>query len=173
MQALIKGAFLHDVGKIGIRDVILLKPGRLHEDEFRIMKQHVNHGLDITGRSPWLRDAAAVVGGHHEKFDGSGYPSGLAGENIPVEARIFAIADVFDALTSRRPYKEPLSYEATMEILEEGGGSHFDPALLDAFRRIAPDLHARYSGREDDGMRQELEALTSRYFAAGTASLHY
>jgi HD-GYP domain-containing protein (c-di-GMP phosphodiesterase class II) len=103
VRTLIKGAFLHDVGKIGIRGHILHKPARLDPDEFRIMQTHVDHGLDIVRRSRWLTDPQAVVGGHHEKYDGSGYPRGIAGESIPIEARIFAIADVLDALTSRRP----------------------------------------------------------------------
>jgi len=106
LQELIKGAFLHDVGKIGIHDAILLKPGPLDDEEFAEMKRHVEYGLDIVGRSRWLEDAARVVGNHHEKWDGSGYLQGLSGEGIPVSARIFAIADVFDALTSRRRYKD-------------------------------------------------------------------
>ena len=109
MRALLKGAFLHDVGKLGIRDAILLKPGKLDAAEFGEMKRHVAHGLDIIERSSWLRDATAVVGHHHEKWDGSGYGTGSAARQIPLPARIFAVADVFDALTSRRPYKEPLS----------------------------------------------------------------
>ena len=120
IRILIKGAFLHDVGKIGIRDNILLKPGRLDEEEFEEMKRHVNHGLDIISKSAWLNEASAVVGSHHEKYEGNGYPAGLKGEAIPVLARIFAIADVFDALTSHRPYKKPLSYEETIDILMKG-----------------------------------------------------
>jgi HD-GYP domain-containing protein (c-di-GMP phosphodiesterase class II) len=173
IQALIKGAFLHDVGKIGIRDDILLKPGRLSEEEFRIMKTHVVHGLDIVGRSAWLADAAAVVGGHHEKFDGSGYPRGTRDHAIPVAARIFAIVDVFDALTSRRPYKEPMSFEAAVEILEKGRGSHFDPELLDSFNSIARTLYERYAGREDEGLHEELAGLARQYYSAGLASLRY
>jgi HD-GYP domain-containing protein (c-di-GMP phosphodiesterase class II) len=173
IQALIKGAFLHDVGKIGIRDDILLKPGPLSEEEFRIMKTHVVHGLDIVGRSAWLADAAAVVGGHHEKFDGSGYPRGTRDHAIPVAARIFAIVDVFDALTSRRPYKEPMSFEAAVEILEKGRGSHFDPELLDSFNSIARTLYERYAGCEDEGLHEELAGLARQYYSAGLASLRY
>lgn len=164
IQSLIKGALLHDVGKLGIRDHVLLKPGRLDEDEFRVMKTHVEHGLDITDRATWLRDAQPVVGGHHEKFDGSGYPTGLSGQDIPINARIFAIVDVFDALTSRRPYKEPMSYEETMEILQAGRGQHFDPVLLDAFQGIAPALYREYGGRDDQAPRQRLEVITQEYF---------
>ena len=103
IRVLIKGAFLHDVGKIGIRDSILLKPGRFDEKEFEEMKLHVNYGLDIIFRSAWLKEGSAVVGSHHEKYDGNGYPAGFKGDAIPRLARIFAIADVFDALTSHRP----------------------------------------------------------------------
>jgi HD-GYP domain-containing protein (c-di-GMP phosphodiesterase class II) len=110
IRSLIKGALLHDVGKLAIRDNILLKQDKLTEDEFSIMKSHVEHGLEITARARWLKDADPVVGGHHEKFGGSGYPGGLSGDDIPLAARIFAIADVFDPLTSRRPYKAPMPF---------------------------------------------------------------
>jgi HD-GYP domain-containing protein (c-di-GMP phosphodiesterase class II) len=164
IRSLMKGAFLHDVGKIGIRDNILLKPGRLDGEEFTEMKRHVGHGLDIVERAAWLEDAADVVGCHHEKFDGSGYPRGLAGEDIPIGARIFAIADVFDALTSRRPYKDPLSLEAATELMEQGRGSHFDPRLLDLFAGIAPSLYKECANQDADRPRQEVSALAHRYF---------
>ena len=173
IRALIKGAFLHDVGKLAIPDAVLLKPGRLDEAEFEIMKTHVQHGRDIIRRSRWLEDADAVVGGHHEKFGGGGYPAGSSGAEIPLTARIFAIADVFDALTSRRPYKDPLPFDRTMEILKEGRGQHFDPALLDAFAAIAPALYEEYSGRDDDGLKEELRATTRRYFHGGLDTLTY
>jgi HD-GYP domain-containing protein (c-di-GMP phosphodiesterase class II) len=173
VRTLIKGAFLHDVGKIGIRDHILHKPARLDADEFKIMKTHVDHGLDIVRRSRWLTDAQTVVGGHHEKYDGSGYPQGIPGESIPIEARIFAIADVFDALTSRRPYKEPLSFDETLKLLDASRGSHFDPRLLDHFHTIARALYDRYSGRDDDGLREELRAVVRRFFVGGLETLRY
>jgi HD-GYP domain-containing protein (c-di-GMP phosphodiesterase class II) len=163
LRRLIKGAFVHDVGKIGIRDAVLLKPGRLDEEEFREMQRHVEHGLEIVGRSSWLADAAPVVGGHHEKFGGGGYPRGLAGEAIPLAARIFALADVFDAVTSDRPYHQPKSLEDALELLEAGRGTHFDPGLLDAFARIAPELHAVFANRSAEP-RQEALALVARYF---------
>ena len=173
IRGLIKGAFLHDVGKIGIRDNILHKPARLDADEFEIMKTHVNHGIDIVARSSWLNDAGQVVSGHHEKYDGSGYPGQLASEAIPIEARIFAIADVFDALTSRRPYKEPFSYDETMRILDEGKSQHFDPDLLEKFAAIAGDLYERYCGRDDEELRNEVRGVVSRFFVGGLDTLRY
>ncbi len=164
IKSLIKGALLHDVGKLGIRDNVLLKPGKLNDEEFAVMKTHVQHGMDITARASWLKDAQEIVSGHHEKFDGAGYPAGLAGGAIPLGARIFAIVDVFDALTSKRPYKDPLPFEETMEILEAGRGSHFDPDLLDEFESIAHDLYAEYGGNEGHGPRERLGEITERYF---------
>ena len=143
------------------------------EEEFRIMKTHVDHGLEIVQRSAWLTDAATVVSAHHEKFDGSGYPHGARGKTIPVAARIFAIVDVFDALTSHRPYKAPLSFEESMVILEQDRGSHFDPQLLDRFHAIAKTLYERYAGREDEGLHEELAAVTAEYFSAAPESLRY
>lgn len=167
LQSLIKGAFVHDVGKIGVPDEILHKPGRLDAQEFMQMQAHVGYGLDIIAGSTWLDDAAKVVGGHHERFDGSGYPAGLAGEGIPLVARIFAVADVFDALTSKRPYKEPLDLPATLALLEQGRGSHFDPTVHDVFATIAGPLYRRYAGRDDQGLRDELQAVVARVFSEG------
>jgi HD-GYP domain-containing protein (c-di-GMP phosphodiesterase class II) len=171
IQSLIKGALLHDVGKLGIRDNILLKPGKLSEDEFTVMKTHVDHGMELTDRASWLKDAQPVVGSHHEKYDGAGYPKGLKGDEIPLTARIFAITDVFDALTSRRPYKEPLSYDETMHILNDGRGSHFDPSLLDTFGAIARDLYDTYSDADDHKSKDRLELMTEEYFKRNVADL--
>jgi HD-GYP domain-containing protein (c-di-GMP phosphodiesterase class II) len=165
IQTLIKGAFLHDVGKIGIVDNILLKPGRLDEKEFSIMKTHVNLGVVVMKRSEWLKDAIEVVGSHHKKMDGSGYGigKGIAGEEIPVTARVFAIADVFDALTSKRPYKDPFSFEKTMNIMKEMRESHFDPHFLDVFTGIAEGLYKRLSAK-DEMAREELAKIVDIYF---------
>jgi len=141
MRSLIKGAFLHDVGKIGIRDALLHKPGRLSPEEMEEMRQHVQHGRDIVSRSTWLRDALEIIGGHHERFDGTGYDQQLKGQDIPLVARIFAVADVFDALATARPYKKALPYEAAIGIMGSGRGSHFDSEVFDAFWPIATDLH--------------------------------
>ncbi len=169
MRGLIKGAFLHDVGKIGIADAILLKPGPLGAGETEQMRRHVRNGLEIVAQAEWLADAAEVVGHHHEWFDGSGYPQGLAGEAIPLAARIFAIADVFDALTSPRPYKPALSLEESLAILEQGRGSHFDPHLLDLFQGIASRVHAQVCCGDDQALAAQLRRSTRRYFAESIA----
>jgi HD-GYP domain-containing protein (c-di-GMP phosphodiesterase class II) len=173
MRVMIKGSFLHDVGKLGIPDNILLKPGRLDAQEFTVMRTHVEKGADIVQRSSWLRDGTEIVGYHHEKFAGGGYPHGLKGLDIPITARIFAVSDVFDALTSHRPYKKPLSFEETMDILEQDRGKHFDPAVLDAFGKIARELYDRYAGHEGDDLREELGAVVMTYFSAGMETLRY
>lgn len=164
MQRLIAGAFLHDVGKIGIPDGILLKPGKLDEAEFRIMKTHVELGEDIIRHSQFLQSARDVVACHHEKFDGSGYPRGQIGKAIPLVARIFAVADVFDALTSKRPYKEPMSFDEAMRILNEGAGKHFDPQVLQTFSRIALDEYSALQSASEDWLRSKLEKQLSRYY---------
>jgi len=166
IQCLIKGAFLHDVGKIGIEDGILHKPGRLTDDEFSVMQNHVPLGLDIVNKAEWIKEGMDIVACHHEKYDGSGYNRGLAGKAIPDTARIFAIADVFDALTSKRPYKEPFPYEKTMEILQDGRDGHFDPDYIDVFASISRTLYDTYAGREDDALKTELDAIIKKYFYA-------
>jgi HD-GYP domain-containing protein (c-di-GMP phosphodiesterase class II) len=158
-----KGAFVHDVGKIGIRDAVLLKPGRLTDEEFNEMKKHVQHGRDIVQRSYWLSDTLDVVGGHHEKYDGSGYDRGLTGAEIPLHARIFSIADVFDALTSKRPYKEPFGYDKAMAILQEGRGTHFDPELVNVFAKISRALFDEIATGDDERSRKYLARILDRY----------
>ncbi len=165
MRELIKGAFVHDVGKIAISDRILLKPGRLDAAEFEEMKTHVRHGVDIVRESHWLADAADVVRFHHEKYDGSGYLEGRKGDAIPLNARVFAIADVFDALTSKRPYKEAMSADHALQIMASGRGSHFDPQLFDLFMSIAGSMHAAHVGLPEDALAKELGLVTDAYFA--------
>jgi len=164
MQSLILGSFLHDAGKIGIPDAILLKPGRLDEREMQIMRSHVDLGEDIVAGAGWLDGAREVVAGHHEKWDGTGYPRGLAGADIPLAARIFAVADVFDALCSPRPYKPALPFDAVMGILQEGHGKHFDPAVLDAFAALAPQLRARLEGMPEESVKQLMSEMVLRHF---------
>lgn len=161
--ALMAGAFLHDVGKIGISDTILLKPGRLTAEEFALMKTHVALGLEIIGEVRWLALARDVVGGHHERYDGSGYPQGLAGEAIPFNARLFAIVDVFDALTSARPYKTPMPLDQALALMRAERGSHFDPALLDTFIELAPLLYQRYHQADSPRLKRLLADATLRY----------
>jgi len=135
---------LHDVGKIAISDSILKKPGRLTQQEFDSMKKHVEFGIGIIERieseasgTDFLRYAKIFAEAHHEKWDGSGYPNGLAGNKIPLPGRLMAIADVYDALTSTRPYKEAFSHEEATRIIRKGRGKHFDPVLVDAFELVA------------------------------------
>ncbi|MDO9227172.1 MAG: two-component system response regulator [Pseudomonadota bacterium] len=141
IQLLARSAPLHDIGKVGIPDAILLKPGPLDAEEWRVMKTHARMGSDAiemaerdaTQAVEFLALAKEIAHWHHEKWDGGGYPDGLAGEAIPVSARLMAIADVFDALISQRVYKPPMSFEQAREIIAAGRGSHFDPDIVDAF----------------------------------------
>ncbi|MFB0936470.1 MAG: HD-GYP domain-containing protein, partial [Propionivibrio sp.] len=148
MRGLLKGAFLHDIGKIGIPDHILRKPGPLSSEETEVMRSHVPLGLDIVLRSNWLAEAAEVVGCHHERVNGTGYPKGISGEEIPLSARIFAIADVFDALCSERPYKHALSADEAIAIMRRESGGRFDQSIFNTFESVAVDLHARYAACE-------------------------
>lgn len=168
MQGLIIGSFLHDVGKIGIPDAILLKPGKHTPEETQMMRTHVEHGEQIVKGAGWLPSVAAVVAAHHEKWDGQGYPRRLSGPAIPLEARIFAIADVFDALCSKRPYKEPFSYEQAIAILQEGAGSHFDPDLLAHFLDIAASVYNTVSSMNEEQIRELLRATMTRHFVINT-----
>lgn len=128
-----RGALLHDIGKIVIPDSILLKPEKLTEEEWEIMKKHPVYAYQILSRIEYLRPAIDVPYCHHEKWDGSGYPRGLKGEEIPLSARIFAVADVFDALTSNRPYRKAWSRESALEYIKKESGKHFDPKIVEIF----------------------------------------
>jgi putative two-component system response regulator len=151
-QMLLEAAPMHDIGKVGIADKILLKPGRLTPEEFEVMKQHAVFGYDLLqGSSSKLLQAAAVIArGHHEKFDGSGYPDGVRGEAIPIFSRIVAVADVFDALTSERPYKKAWEVEAAVDFLNNGAGSHFDPACVKAFLNAWEDVERVRTKYQED-----------------------
>lgn len=181
LDRIVKAAPLHDIGKIGIRDNILLKPGKLTPDEFVIMKTHAAIGgeaiarairevqnEDVAQQTPaslslagvnysevdspleFLEVAREIAVGHHEKWDGSGYPVGLSGEDIPVSARLMALADVFDALISRRVYKKPFPLEDVFRIIREGHGTHFDPAVVDAFEACRDEFIAIAQQLSDD-----------------------
>lgn len=134
-QLIFEAAPMHDIGKVGIPDLILLKPGRLSPEEFEVMKRHAAIGHEILrDSSSTILDAAAMIAlTHHEKFDGSGYPKGLAGSDIPLHGRIVAVADVFDALTSERPYKKAWDMDKAAEFVRDQAGLHFDPTCVDAF----------------------------------------
>lgn len=144
INLLFKSAPLHDIGKVGIPDRILLKPGRLDADEFEIMKTHTTLGRDALANAEkalgvdvdFFKIAKEIAYSHQEKWDGSGYPLGISGEEIPISARLMAVADVYDALISRRVYKDGIPHEKACLIIEEGRGSHFDPDVIDAFVKI-------------------------------------
>jgi putative two-component system response regulator len=150
IELLFKSAPLHDIGKVGIPDAILLKPGRLTVDEFEIMKRHTTLGRDAIEAAEagldfeveFLRYAKEIAYAHQEKWDGSGYPLGIGGDDIPVSARLMALADVYDALISRRVYKEPMPHAEAVEIITSGAGRHFDPDIVDAFLNIAHEFYA-------------------------------
>ena len=134
---------LHDIGKVGIPDEILLSPSRLTVDQFATMKRHTSIGADILislseqlGRDPWVDTAIQITLGHHERWDGTGYPFGLRGTTNNVPARIVAVADVYDALTTRRVYKDAMSHEEAAALINDGNGSHFDPMVVDAFLSV-------------------------------------
>jgi len=161
IEVLYKSAPLHDIGKVGIPDSILLKPGKLTPQEFEVMKTHTTLGRDaiataeklINEPSSFLRHAREIAHYHQEKWDGSGYPEGLAGDRIPVSARLMAVADVYDALISRRVYKPPFPHSKALEIIKEGRGKHFDPDMVDAFLAIAEEFRAiaeRYADTDED-----------------------
>ncbi|MDD2700671.1 MAG: HD domain-containing protein [Sideroxydans sp.] len=150
IELMFKLAPLHDVGKVGIPDHILLKPGKLTDEEFEIMKQHALLGgnaiaaaeNEINIRSNFLRIARQIAVSHHEKWDGTGYPFGLKGDDIPISARLMALADVYDAVSSRRVYKNAMHHDEVVQIIEEGRGKHFDPDIVDAFRQIKHEFAA-------------------------------
>ena len=173
IDAIYKSAPLHDIGKVGIPDHILLKPGKLTAAEFAAMKRHTTLGRDAIRQAedelgktmPFLQHAKEIAFCHHERWDGTGYPQGLIGNTIPVSARLMAVADVYDALISRRVYKPAFSHDQARDLIVEGRGSHFDPDIVDAFLEIEDDFRtiaARFADGEDD-----LQAQMERIMAQG------
>jgi putative nucleotidyltransferase with HDIG domain len=140
MQEIARAAYLHDIGKIGIPDVILLKEGILSEEEEAVMRTHVMIGYRLLSRMAFLASTAEIVRAHHERYDGTGYPSGRKGKDIPLGARIFAVADTLDAMTSDRPYRKALSFEAAREEIRKEAGRQFDPDVVDAFLSLPTTL---------------------------------
>ena len=179
IDLLFKTAPLHDIGKVGIPDRILLKPGRLTPEEYEIIKTHcvlgrdaIDHaeqrlGLDVD----FLDMAKEIAFSHHEKWDGSGYPQGLSGEGIPISARIMAVADVYDALISRRVYKQPMTPEQALREIEKGRGTHFDPDVVDAFMAIKDDIQHiadDFADTEDD-IRKKIDHIQTIIMGPGTS----
>ncbi len=164
IKKIIIGAFLHDVGKIGITDIILLKNSKLNKDEFTIMQSHVVKGVELIKGNDWLSLSKDIILYHHEKYDGSGYPNGVKGGDIPLIARIFSIIDVFDALTSKRPYKEAFTYKKSMQILQENRGKHFDVNILDEFNKISEKLYLDTQLKSKSLLKNELDILIHKYF---------
>lgn len=169
IDLLYRSAPLHDIGKVGIPDHILLKPGKLSKEEFTIMKKHAAYGYDairstekkLDKQVTFLQYAAEIALGHHEKWDGSGYPQGLSGETIPLSGRLMALADVYDALISKRVYKPPFPHAKAVAIIKEGRGTHFDPELGNCFLDLADDFRQiaiRFADYDE-----EREILTASY----------
>ena len=160
MNFVLPSSQLHDLGKIAISDTILNKPGKLTDEEYEIMKSHAQIGLDAickmentTTDSGFLKHAKVFAGTHHEKWDGTGYPNGLRGTDIPLEGRLMAIADVYDALVSARPYKEAMSPEKAADIIRTSRGTHFDPKLVDAFDTVSEEF-ARIASLSESSLRE-------------------
>jgi putative nucleotidyltransferase with HDIG domain len=171
MVALECGALLHDLGKIGVPDKILFKPGPLTNEEWVLMRRHVEHGARILSGIEFLADASKVVSQHHEKYDGSGYLNGLAGQDIYIGARVFAVADAIDAFTSDRPYRAGRPFEVVGEELHRCSGSHFDPSVVNGFDQIPLDewreLRLAVSQSKDFSLGHSLERDVVMSFLAG------
>jgi cyclic di-GMP phosphodiesterase len=174
MKALEFGSLLHDIGKIGVPDLILRKPAKLTEEEWVLMKEHPLHGQQILRGIEFLEGAARVVAQHHEKWNGSGYPLGLCGEEIDLCARIFSVADAFDAMTSDRVYRKGKSYEAAATELDEWAGRQFDPLVVEAFHRVPKsdwdELHERSLMKKEDELdvRRMVQMIESQLEAVVT-----
>ncbi len=162
-RSLIHGVFLHDIGMLSISPEILVKEDDLDKEELKEIGQHPKEGAELIRKFRWLRNAEKVVRYHHENYDGNGYPDGIKHEKIPMTARIFAIADTFDALTSRRPYKDPLPLDESMAIMEQETGLHFDPVLLSSFLQIAPQLYETITQRNSRELDKDVDRLLKKY----------
>jgi len=156
IRIIARGAFLHDIGKIATPDRILLKPGKLDAEETTIMREHCTRGYEMVRKIPFLSEASEIVYAHQETFDGTGYPRGLRGEDIPLGARVFAIADTLDAMTSDRPYRKGLSYAQARAEIARCSGSQFDPSIVDVFLGLPEDIWT--------GLRREVEIGASSAF---------
>ncbi len=164
IRIIARGAFLHDIGKMAIPDEILRKPGKLTKNEQEVMRDHCSRGYNILRKIPFLSEAAAIVYTHQEHFDGSGYPSGLKGSEIPIGARIFAVADALDAITSDRPYRSAQSFDAARAEILRCSGTQFDPAVVEVFLKIPDELwnelRAEIDGKSREYSNFDLDAAS-------------
>ena len=158
LGSLARGAYLNDIGKLGVPDGVLLKPGPLTADERKLMQQHAQMGFDLVKDIPFLADAAEIVLSHHERYDGGGYPRGLKGEEILLSARIFAVADTLDAITSDRPYRGASSFDAAREMIRHLSGSQFDPKVVSVFLSIPEEIWPTIARNQ-----RQIAALSSQY----------
>jgi putative nucleotidyltransferase with HDIG domain len=159
LKVIARGAFLHDIGKIATPDSILLKPGKLDADEMAIMREHCRYGYEMVRKIPFLKEASEIVYTHQERFDGKGYPRGLGGEEIPLGARIFAIADTLDAMTSDRPYRKGTSFESACLEIGRCAGGQFDPVIVEVFLRIPIETWSE--------LREEITRMSPAVLSAG------
>ncbi|MFZ5827327.1 MAG: HD domain-containing phosphohydrolase [Bacillota bacterium] len=154
MTPIIRGALLHDIGKIGIPDAILRKPGPLDEEEWATMRQHPRIGYEMLKQIDFLKQAVPIILHHHERYDGTGYPAGLAEDQIPLGARIFSVADTYDAITSDRPYRKGRSHEEAVEEIQRGAGTQFDPMVVEALLALPEEELARIRDHRNEAVRQ-------------------
>jgi cyclic di-GMP phosphodiesterase len=166
LSVIAKGALLHDIGKIGVPDNILLKPDKLTDEEWELMRKHAEFGYELLKKIDFLEDSARIVHTHHERYDGQGYPSGISGDEIPLGARIFSVVDALDAMTSRRSYRKALPFEEAVQRIAEASGSQFDPEVVDVFVNIPiaewKDIKKRIAGSGSEYLKQLMLEL-SRY----------
>jgi HD-GYP domain-containing protein (c-di-GMP phosphodiesterase class II) len=161
IRIIARGAFLHDIGKMAIPDAILRKPGALTPDEITIMREHSYRGYQILKKIPFLTEASEIVYAHQERFDGTGYPRGLKGDEIPLGARIFSIADTMDAMTSDRPYRQAQSMSAAREEIKRWSGRQFDPKVVETFLSMPEDIWMN--------LRREIDAQIYRFAYSASA----
>ena len=164
LSIMAKGALLHDIGKIGVPDQILLKPDKLTDEEWEMMRKHPQFGYDLLKKIDFLENSAKIVLTHHERYDGQGYPSGLAGEDIPLGSRIFSVVDALDAMTSQRTYRRAMPFEEAARRIEEASGTQFDPKVVEAFMRVPIDewlsIKKRVAGANSEYLQQFMYELS-------------
>jgi putative nucleotidyltransferase with HDIG domain len=164
LSIIAKGALLHDIGKIGVPDNILLKPDKLTDEEWDLMRKHAEFGYELLKKIDFLEESARIVHTHHERYDGQGYPAGLSGEEIPLGARIFSVVDALDAMTSRRTYRKAIPFEDAVEKIAEASGTQFDPEVIDVFVKIPAeewkDIKKRVSSSSSEYLKQLMFELS-------------